>query len=137
MRRKKSFEIKKGIPNNGPCICKTHVIVTVLHAYHLCLNTTEIVVSLHPGKILDSFWQNNKKVYIATQVPLIKRDSLTSDIDPVYLTFLHWVIYVNDGHEVEDDGGASADFSQEIPVSDVALVNTQLCVASAVWYGAD
>lgn len=70
-------------------------------------------------------------------MPLIKRDPLTSDIDPVYLTFLHWVIYVNDGHQVEDDGGASAHFSQEIPVSDVALVNTQLRVASAVWHAAD
>lgn len=69
-------------------------------------------------------------------MPLIKRDFLTFDIDPVYLAFLHWVIYVNDGHQVEDDGGASADFSQEIPVSDVALINTQLRVASAVWHAA-
>lgn len=57
---------------------------------------------------------------------------LTFDVDPIYLALLHRVMDVNDGHQVEDDGGATTHLPQEVPVSDVAFVGTQFCAASAV-----
>lgn len=62
---------------------------------------------------------------------------LTFDIDPIYLALLHRVKDVNDGHQVEDDGGAAAHLPQEVPISDVAFIGAQLCAASAVWRKAD